>query len=70
MNEKQKKWTIEKCEMLLGAAKDFDLTEHDFDVIVSMTNKFYGQSKGNEEVKQALLETVTYIENMYNIFKR
>lgn len=64
MNDIQKKWTLEKCEVLLEMASSFPLSNEQTNLILEKVNHFYQLSKCNEEVKKALIDTYMYINSL------
>lgn len=68
LNLTQQKWIIDKCNVILTMSKNiYDMDEKDWEMIYAAMNKYVSQSKGNPNVKAAILETESYIERMHKI---
>ena len=63
MNEKQRLWTFNKCNELISLAR-FPLSEKLSKEIKELAERYYKESKRNEEVKQALVTTLNFINNV------
>lgn len=69
MNQEQIKWTREKCNGLILIA-EYPATEESVSTIIAAAETYLHQAKGNPEVREALLQTQIYIDNMDRIFRK
>ena len=63
MNPKQIKWTLEKCNNLIGIAK-YPLTEANSKRIKDTAEMYLKEAKGNLECKAALVNTLNFINSI------
>ena len=59
MNEKQQRWTQNKCDRLNNYIKNkFPLSKEQWESVADYIDKIVEMSKGNSEVRSALFDTV------------
>lgn len=68
MNPKQIKWTLEKCNNLIGLAK-YPLTEEVSQRIKDTAEIYFKESKENPEFKLAVVNTLGFIDNIDRAYR-
>ena len=68
MNPKQIKWTLEKCNNLIGIAK-YPLTEEISKRIKDTAEMYLKEAKGNNEFNNALINTLILINNIDKAYR-
>ena len=68
MNPKQIKWTLEKCNNIIGIAK-YPLTEDISQRIKDISEMYLKEAKENPEFKVAMLNTLELINNIDRAYR-
>lgn len=64
MNIKQIQWTMDKCNALLAIPQSYPLDEETAQKVKETSEHYLKLAKGNEEFRQAILNTLIFIDDM------
>lgn len=64
MNIKQIQWTMDKCDALLAIPQNYPLDEETAQKVKETSEHYLKLAKGNEEFRQAILNTLIFIDDM------